>query len=58
MNGWMIEMSPQLLKAYPQLATMVRGESPLAAALEAWASGGCITTITARDLAADRKLEK
>lgn len=51
-------MSPRLIAAYPQLGTMISGSAPLAAALDAWAAGGCITQITAADLAADAEMEK
>lgn len=49
-------MSPQLIAAYPQLGTMIAGSAPLAAALDAWAAGDCITKITPADLATDSKI--
>lgn len=52
-------MSPQMIalaRMYPQLATTVAGESPLAHAIDEYYAGRCATTITARDLAADAKI--
>jgi hypothetical protein len=46
-----------LTKAYPALATEVKGTSPLMHAVTEWAAGRCATVITAADRKADEECD-